>query len=182
MKIVIMRHGKPGFDFEAIKFKRMSSTQLGEIIYNYALSTLDPSSQPSSDSRRMVGKCHFSICSDLPRAIISCELLGGGENNTVDPCFRESALPFLDWHQPRLTFFSWAIIFRFAWLLGFSRNGESCKEAKLRSKLGADKLGPVHTKFLTESMTKICSDQMPSGYEAEIMMLSRSKHIISNKV
>ncbi len=42
-------------------------------------------------------------------------------------------------------------------------------------------LGPVHTKFLTESMTKICSDQMPSGYEAEIMMLSRSKHIISNK-
>ncbi|MGH1539630.1 MAG: hypothetical protein ACRBHB_04350, partial [Arenicella sp.] len=34
-------------------------------------------------------------------------------------------------------------------------------------------LGPVHTKFLTESMTKICSD------EAEIMMLSRSKHIIS---
>ncbi len=114
MKIVIIRHGKPGFDFEAIKFKRMSSAQLGEIIHNYALSTLDPSSQPSSDSRRMAGKCHFSICSDLPRAIISCELLGGGENNTVDPCFRESALPFLDWHQPGLTFFSWAIIFRFA--------------------------------------------------------------------
>ncbi len=36
--------------------------------------------------------------------------------------------------------------------------------------------GPVHTKSLTESMTKICSD------EAEIMLLSRSKHIISNKV
>ncbi len=37
-------------------------------------------------------------------------------------------------------------------------------------------LGPVHTKILTESMTKICSD------EAEIAQLSHSKHVISNEV
>ena len=48
--------------------------------------------------------------------------------------------------------------------------------------LATIKLGSVENSFLTEIMTKICSDQMPSGYEAEIMMLSHSKHIISNKV
>jgi broad specificity phosphatase PhoE len=49
-------------------------------------------------------------------------------------------LPYLEWNSPKLTLFSWFIIFRLAWLCGFSKNGESIHNAKARAKLGADRL------------------------------------------
>jgi hypothetical protein len=135
-----MRHGKPSLDLEAIKSERMASARLGQIVNEYERSDLDPSYKPGKDSINIAKEYSVSISSDLPKFISSTKLLGFGGINSVDPCFRESALPYLAWNSPNLTFFTWAIIFRLAWLCGFSKNGESFKDAKLRSVLGADKL------------------------------------------
>lgn len=135
-----MRHGKPTFDLEKIKYQRMPATRLREIVGIYETSDLDFSCSPDANSIKIAQECSLSISSDLPRGISSCELLGLGNVNTIDPCFRESAPPFLEFSWPRLTFFSWAVVFRVAWLFGFSKNGESFKDAKLRSRLCADKL------------------------------------------
>ncbi len=140
MKIVIMRHGKPNLDLEAIKSLRMSPAQMAQIVYEYEFSDLDPLSPPNEDSRRVAQECTISISSDLPRSISSSKFLGFDEVNRIDPCFRESALPYVEWSGPKLSFFSWAIIFRLAWLCGFSKNGESIQAAKARSKLAADTL------------------------------------------
>lgn len=135
-----MRHGKPKLDLEAIKSQRMPAIRLGEIVKKYEMSDLDFSYTPSADSIHIAKECISSVSSDLPRAISSSKLLGHEETNISNSCFRESALPYLEWSSLKLTFFTWAIIFRLAWLCGLSKNGESFKNAKLRSKLCADKL------------------------------------------
>jgi len=140
MKIIIMRHGKPLLDLEAMKYQRMPSARLGQIVNEYETSDLDPSNAPDKDSICAAEECAISISSDLPRAISSSMLLGFEKTNRVDPCFREPALPHMEWSRPKLTLYSWAILFRLAWLCGFSKNGESVQEVKARSKLGADKL------------------------------------------
>ena len=140
MKIVIMRHGRPVLDLEAIKSQRMPSAQLGQIVNAYELSDLDPMGAPDEDSICVAKECAISISSDLPRAISSSKLLGFEGTNRVEPCFREPALPHMEWRRPKLALYSWAILFRLAWLCGFSKNGESIHETKARSRLGADKL------------------------------------------
>jgi broad specificity phosphatase PhoE len=132
-----MRHGKPNLDLEEIKYQKMPAARLAKIVYEYERADLDRLNLPLNDPLTIASKCAISVCSDLPRAISSINMLGLQRINQIDPIFRESALPYLEWQRPNLTFFSWAIIFRLAWLCGFSRNGESIWEAKVRAKRGA---------------------------------------------
>lgn len=140
MNIVIMRHGKPVLDLEAIKHKKIPSSQLRQIVTEYENTDLDHFNIPLVNSQALAEKCGISVCSDLPRAVSSINALGLSKTNKIDPIYREPALPHIEWGFPKLTFFTWAIIFRFAWLCGFSKNGESIQAAKARAKLGAEKL------------------------------------------
>jgi broad specificity phosphatase PhoE len=135
-----MRHGKPQIDLESIKSQTMPSNQLGRIVSEYENTELDQLEPPSERSLSIAKECSISITSDLPRAKSSAIALGLEKVNQIDSNLRESALPYLELTFPKLTFFSWAIIFRLAWICGFSKNGESIKEAKSRAKLGAEKL------------------------------------------
>jgi broad specificity phosphatase PhoE len=135
-KIIIMRHGKPDLDLEKIKYQKMPAAHIAKILYEYERTDVDRLSQPSTESLAIAAECAISVCSDLPRAISSIHVLGLDIMNQVDSQFRELGLPYLEWKRPRLTFFSWAIIFRLAWFCGFSRNGESILKAKARAKRG----------------------------------------------
>jgi hypothetical protein len=135
-----MRHGKPQIDLESMKSKVMPSNQLGRIVSEYENTELDQLESPSEKSLSIAKECPISITSDLPRAKSSAVALGLEKVNQIDSNLRESTLPYLELTFPKLTFFSWAIIFRVAWICGFSKNGESIKEAKSRAKLGAEKL------------------------------------------
>ena len=84
--------------------------------------------------------CQASLSSDLPRAITSVKLLGLENVNTIDECFQKSPFPYLNWNRARLSFVTWAVIFRLMWIVGFSKNGESLRAAKTRAQLGTDKL------------------------------------------
>ena len=149
MKIVVMRHGKPRLDLEVIKSSKMASSSLGEIVERYELTELDKSFPPDDDAVNISKVCVSSLSSDLPRAVSSIEILGLSEVNCDDSLFRESALPYLELDSPRLSFFTWAIIFRIAWFFGFSKNGESIRKAKNRASQGVDKLENVVRKECT---------------------------------
>ena len=135
-----MRHGKPQIDLEMIRSKRMSPNQLGQIIADYVSTDLDSTNLPSDAALSIAKDCSVSTCSDLLRARSSVAALQIDAKNIIDPIYRESALPYLKLKFPKLSFFSWAILFRLAWFMGFSKNGESIKEAKSRAKIGAKKL------------------------------------------
>jgi broad specificity phosphatase PhoE len=136
MKIVIMRHGKPILDLEEIKYQKIPASQLAKIVDKYERTDLDLTNLPHDDTLLMAAECAVSVCSDLPRAISSIKVLGLEKITKIDPTFRESALPYLELKRPKLSFFTWAIIFRLAWLCGFSKNGESIMKAKARAKCG----------------------------------------------
>ena len=140
MKIVIMRHGQPLIDLESMKKNKISPDLLGEIVNEYELGEINRSITPPEGSLKIGKSCNHVISSDLPRAIDSIAMLGLESKNTSHQCFRESGLPYLAWQKPKLSFFTWAIIFRVAWLFGFSNNGESIKKAKGRAVIGAAKL------------------------------------------
>ncbi len=140
MKIVIMRHGQPEIDLDLVKKQKMTPRYLGEIVTQYELTGLNCSQTPPTDSKVIAEGCNVSLSSNLPRAIASVQLLGLSEKNLTDECFSESRLPYLNWNKPSLSFFTWAILFRIAWLFGFSKNGESIRLARKRAKIGAAKL------------------------------------------
>jgi broad specificity phosphatase PhoE len=139
MKIVIMRHGKPTTDLNALTRKWLSPHNIGEIVNAYELVGLNTEHTPNAETKNIANLCKITLSSDLPRAIESLKMLGqtSYENDRI---FRESTLPNVSWHQPKLSFFTWAVIFRVFWLFGFSKNGESIKVAKQRAKIGAKQL------------------------------------------
>ena len=140
MKIVIMRHGQPKIDLDAMKTKRLSPKGMGKIVSEYEGAGMDFLKIMPENSQKIVQSCKVILSSDLPRALDSVKMLGLEKKGLIDKCFRESNLPYLNWNKPLFSFFTWAIIFRLAWLFGFSRNGESIKSAKNRAKIGAAKL------------------------------------------
>ncbi|MEM9631480.1 MAG: histidine phosphatase family protein [Pseudomonadota bacterium] len=140
MKIVLMRHGKPEVDLEALLKHRVSAFQVGEIVKEYEMSGLSKDSKPYSSAIDEVKASGFVICSDLPRAVQSVEVLGGRHKSLIDENFRESSLPYLNSTWPRLSLYAYFLLFRMAWLLGFSTNGESIRAARIRAASNASKL------------------------------------------
>ncbi|WFE89217.1 histidine phosphatase family protein [Roseibium porphyridii] len=133
MQIVLMRHGKPELDLDACKKEWVSPKTVGEIVKRYETAALSSDSIPPLASKAIAGSCAIALSSNLPRATLSIERLGLKDRAVIDPEFRESDLPFLEWKRPKLSFFSWALIFRLLWFFGFSQNGESIQDAKIRA-------------------------------------------------
>ncbi|WP_155400615.1 histidine phosphatase family protein [Vibrio nigripulchritudo] len=140
MRIVIMRHGRPELDLDALKKQKFSSLKLGEIVEQYEQSALEKSQTIPHSSLAISQSCQFALSSDLPRAIGSIEKLGMKEIHETDAVFRESPLPYFNWSWPFLSFFTWAVALRVLWLFGFATNGESIKTARARAQTGAGKL------------------------------------------
>lgn len=135
-----MRHGRPEVDLEGLLKQRVSAAEVGKIVSEYEMSGLSESSQPSLSAQDEVKASGYVICSDLPRAVQSVEKLQGGDKLMIDSSFRESSLPYLASSWPRLSLFTYFLLFRLAWLLGFSANGESMRAARKRARSNASKL------------------------------------------
>lgn len=140
MKIILMRHGRPELDLDRLRSEKMVPITVGQIVKDYERSGLSDGSTPPSDALNISGACNRAYCSDLPRAVESISRLGLDEKVLIDELFRESSLPYLKWSKPKLTFFTWCIIFRIMWLFGFAKNGEAIADAKKRGRQCVDKL------------------------------------------
>lgn len=134
MKIILMRHGQPELDLNAIKHKKLSPFAAGKIIDKYEETDLAFNTFPPSEAVNVAKNCRIAISSDLVRAVSSIQRLGIEAKATADPDFRESNLPYLKWQRPHLSFYNWCLLFRILWLFGFAQNGESIRNSRKRAK------------------------------------------------
>ena len=135
-----MRHGKPELDLETKRGFKISPLELSSMIAEYQQTPLAPDQSPPPSSVNAFQHCSIVMSSDLPRAVGSTHLLDKDCNALLDPVFRESSLPHTRWKFRCFSAYTWCVIFRIAWLFGFSENGEPIGVAKKRADAGALKI------------------------------------------
>lgn len=144
MKIVLMRHGQPELDLNALNHLRKSPAETGQIIVKYETTDLAAKQTPPHTSLEIANSCNQVFSSDMLRTISSAQhiisYMQGDYRISTNACFRESAHPYLEWKQPKLKFFTWCILFRLGWFMGFAKNGEAISLARKRAQTSAERL------------------------------------------
>lgn len=142
-QIILMRHGRP----DLVPVGKISALDMKCWIEQYERSEIV--NQPVPEARReLAATAKVIVSSSAPRALASVGALGL-EPTLVDEIYCEAQLPHARWKRLRLSPFTWAFIFRFVWLCGFSGGGESAREARVRARTAAQRLhslageGPV---------------------------------------
>lgn len=135
-----MRHGQPVIHLESMRNDRKSPAETGQVIADYEFTDLDTNQTPPLKSINIAHECATTFSSDMLRAISSSQMLGLDSEVMTNACFRESSHPYLKWSAPKLKFFTWCILFRLAWFLGFDKNGESISNGRERAEISAKKL------------------------------------------
>lgn len=136
MKIMLIRHGEPQFNAGRVAAKKIPT-----LLKHYNQAPLVSESQPPDAVKTMARQFRYVVCSDLIRSAESAGRLGLQEIHCQSENFREVALPHLvagSW--PQLKPYSWFLLFRLMWWLGFSNNGESVGTAKKRASYCVDLL------------------------------------------
>lgn len=133
MEIILLRHGKPKVDLSGY----LSVCELKQLIKAYEKSSIQ-----DSPSKQLINhfKSYFIVCSDLNRSLESAKKLGFKKIHLSDDLFRETDIPFFNKNFIKLPVSIWVILLRILWLFGFSKNGESFSQSKIRSKDAAEKL------------------------------------------
>ena len=139
MVITLLRHGKP----TTPTLDKLSASKFYEWVQEYNASGLCPSSKPTTEAIRHSNLCNAVVCSDLPRSIESAKALKADNIVLSNPIFNEAGLPAANWRTLKLSPKIWAVTFRVLWLLGYSRNSESFKEAKTRASEAVRRLTEV---------------------------------------
>lgn len=134
MKITLLRHGKPKFELKG----KVRARELGSIARSYDLSGI--ADLPLDATVLAVQGSQFVVCSHLPRSIESAKALGFSDIHLQDSLFSETSIPHFSRGSLYLPVSVWIVLLRVLWLFGFSKNGESFKQAKNRARLAADKL------------------------------------------
>ena len=134
-----MRHGQPELNLDEIKSQRILAKQIKPILDKYQQSKLNLAITPNISARNISQSCRCIVASDLPRSVMSAQALVGSPH-VIDKNFRECGLPYFTLPLLKLSFFTWAIIFRLAWLCGYAQNSRSYKEEKVRAKHCSDTL------------------------------------------
>ncbi len=131
MKIILMRHGKPDFDFS----RRVKATDFAHIIYEY--DTAGIVDQPPTQAMELAQQCNAVVVSDLIRSGLSAHALKLENIVLTSDLFKEASLPYPSKGNLKFSISIWAVLLRVAWRLGYSQNGESFKAASNRAKEAA---------------------------------------------
>ena len=177
MQIVLMRHGKPKIENRL----RLNAMGFGGWVEEYNAAGVDTACQPTPAAIEQANQCKFVVCSNLPRSLESAKTLGIQQLGVSDPMFREMDMPHAAWRFPKLSVLAWSVIFRLAWVLGYSAGGESFKAAKERARRCAEhlvSLASIHGAVLfvghgslnwfiakhLKSMGWLCAEKLPRKY------------------
>lgn len=139
MEITLLSHGKPIIP----SLQKLSASDFHQWVQDYNASGLCPSSKPTTQAFSRARKCNAIVCNNLPRSIESAKALNTEEAIVSDAIFNEAGLPIANWNTLKLSPKIWAVTFRVLWLLGYSRNSESYKEAKERAIAAVKKLSEM---------------------------------------
>jgi len=135
MKIILIRHAKVDVDIYTLTY----ASELNKWLDIYNNTKIKTELVNEEEIRKIFEETDKLFCSKLKRSIDSVALYGKNPDLS-DEVFNEAGLPFSNWKVIKLPLVLWSIIFRIMWRFGYSNNGESLKEAKIRAKKGADKL------------------------------------------
>jgi broad specificity phosphatase PhoE len=134
MKITLLRHGKPAVELSGTA----RADELGKIAKAYESSSIVD--VPSLETRATLRHHRIVLCSDLPRSVESAQALGFREIYSPQPLFREASLPYFSGGSIALPISAWLTILRLLWLAGFSQNGDSYADTKIRARKAAARL------------------------------------------
>ncbi len=148
MKIILLRHGKPKIDLHSMLKDRYASAELKDLINSYDLVGLSDDNRINDKVIKMATMCNVVIHSDLPRSIDSAKALKKDDiYHECDSIFREPTPPFLNYKRVKLRLFTWFILYRTLWYLGYSNNSESISSARKRAVQGTKKLKMFAKKY-----------------------------------
>lgn len=133
-EIILMRHGQPSLTH----VDKVSAFEMKRWIEEYEKSEIVEQSAPEA-SAEMAKTASVIVSSNAPRALTSLRALRL-QPKLVDDLFREAELPYGSWRRPRLSPFTWVLIFRILWLCGFSEKVEPNRNAKVRAGAAAQQL------------------------------------------
>ena len=134
MRITILRHGKPDFEWE----RKVRGSDFRRLESNYDSAGIVGT--PPENATDLIDSHDVVICSDLPRSIESARAMGAKTIHVSSPLFREMNLPYFDRINLKLPLKLWVVFLRSAWFLGFSKNTESIRKAKSRAKQASNQL------------------------------------------
>lgn len=133
-RITLARHGKPAFELKGSARAR----DLSNIARLYDESGI--TGAPPEETVLALRGNPVVVCSHLLRSIESAQALGYQEIHVQEPLFRETAIPHFRKGPISLPVGAWVVILRILWVLGFSRNGESLINARVRAREAASRL------------------------------------------
>lgn len=120
--------------------RRLSAAELPSWVAAYNAAGLDGDCPPPGNTRELLVRRPFVVCSDLRRSQESARALGVADIGACDALFREINMPSADWRLPRLSLTAWECLFWFLWLFGYSVNTESMSAARRRAAYCSDRL------------------------------------------
>ncbi len=141
MKITILRHGKPDFEWQ----RSIKGDEFRHIEHEYDASGIV--GDPPKNTVNLVAQHKCIVCSDFPRSIQSAKALGAKSIQYSSALFREMNPPYPDNIPFRMPLKYWVTVFRILWFFGFSKNAESISDAKYRAKMASKKLIELAEKY-----------------------------------
>lgn len=134
-KIILLRHG----EVDIQNNQNISANQFEKWIIKYNNSNIKPEFESKNEIKNLFDQTDILISSNLKRSVQSIEIFDKTPFETSS-IFNEAQLPFSNWKVLKLHPQIWLVTFRLLWLLGYSKNSESFKEAKKRAKNATKKL------------------------------------------
>ena len=133
MRIILLRHGRPAWDFRTpIRGRDFGAWRRGEDD-----APLDPGSRPDPALERLIRSAPCVFTSPLRRSRESAALLAPVVSPVVNAEFREADLPRDFRSGLRLRPALWGLLARSAWFCGWSREVESFGAARERARKAA---------------------------------------------
>lgn len=133
MEIILLRHGKPRVRLNGL----IDLNDFNKLASEYRNSDIE-----DNPPKKLIERfnSYYIVTSDLNRSQRSAEKLCNKDINYSDKVFNETDIPYYEKSFLKLPVILWLVLFRVAWLFGFSKNGESFANAKIRAKEATEKL------------------------------------------
>ncbi len=136
IEILVVRHGRPACDYRT----RIRGRDLGQWAEAYEHAPLDLALAPPAELVVRAATIPLVVTSTIRRARDSAALVAPGRPALNDPLFDEAGLPTSIELGVALRPIHWGALARVAWLLGWSGDVESLREATSRAARAADRL------------------------------------------
>lgn len=138
MEILLIRHGKS----ELVQKGAITLREFEKWIDNYDFHGICEDSICPPETLRKATAVQLILTSDLNRSIESAKLINPKKKVIVSSLFRETELPtgFMNGMHIKLKPGFWAVLLRVLWFMGYSKECESLKEARIRAKKAAQQL------------------------------------------